>query len=131
MSATGQTDSISLNVQTRQLANTLVELGVTLAHDEGLHEHPDAVRKMWKHVIEIASNLIGEKPASIVETKVRDFPVADLMVPSDDYEMTFGKHQGERLGDIPDGYFRWLSEQDWLEDKYPELLAYIQENELD
>ena len=43
----------------------------------------------------------------------------------DDDLMPFGKHKGEKLVDIPDSYFRWLSTQEFVEEQYPELFEYI------
>ena len=42
----------------------------------------------------------------------------------EDSRMIWGKHKGERLGDIPDKYWRWLSVQDWI-DNWPALADYI------
>lgn len=42
---------------------------------------------------------------------------------NDDNKMPFGKHKNERLGDIPDHYWRWFREQDWA-NSWPKLLAY-------
>jgi hypothetical protein len=47
----------------------------------------------------------------------------------EDTRMPWGKHKGERLGDIPDKYFRWLSEQDWI-DKWEGLSNYIDDLDL-
>lgn len=41
-------------------------------------------------------------------------------------ELTFGKHKGERLGDVPAGYLLWLGDQEWLGQKFPEIKAYIE-----
>lgn len=41
----------------------------------------------------------------------------------DDDKMPFGKHKGQRLGDVPDSYWRWFLQQDWAE-QYPDLLEY-------
>lgn len=43
---------------------------------------------------------------------------------TDDSRMMWGTHKGERLSDIPNSYWRWLSKQDWL-DKWPALADYI------
>ncbi len=29
------------------------------------------------------------------------------------YELKFGKHKGEALGDIPASYLLWLADQEW------------------
>ena len=41
----------------------------------------------------------------------------------DDSDMPFGTHQGKRLGDVPDHYWRWFLAQDWC-DQWPDLVAY-------
>lgn len=41
-------------------------------------------------------------------------------------EMPFGKHKGERLGDVPASYLLWLGNQDLR--RYPELKKYIDDN---
>ena len=43
----------------------------------------------------------------------------------DDNLMPFGKHKGQRLGDVPDDYLIWFLRQDWCE-KYPRLVDYAQ-----
>lgn len=46
-----------------------------------------------------------------------------------DYDrMPFGKHKDELLMDIPDRYFRWLREQDWLKN-HPALCAFVMERD--
>jgi uncharacterized protein (DUF3820 family) len=37
--------------------------------------------------------------------------------------MPFGKHKGQRLGNVPDSYWRWFLGQDWC-DEYPQLVEY-------
>lgn len=39
----------------------------------------------------------------------------------EDVPMPFGKHKGELVADIPDGYLRWLIDQEWVQDDYPDL----------
>lgn len=41
----------------------------------------------------------------------------------DDCIMPFGKHKGQRLGDVPDHYLRWFLSQDWC-DEWPDLVQY-------
>lgn len=48
---------------------------------------------------------------------------------SDDYTMPFGKHKGERIGEVPASYLLWLFEQDDLEQTRPQLFEYISEHE--
>jgi len=37
----------------------------------------------------------------------------------------FGKYKDELLMDIPDAYYRWLSEQNWLHE-WPALKKYVE-----
>ncbi len=46
---------------------------------------------------------------------------------TDDSKMPFGKWTGERLGDVPDEYFEWLSAQDGFKFKHPALWNYLNE----
>lgn len=41
-------------------------------------------------------------------------------------EMPFGKHKGEHIEDVPTSYIRWLLDQDWLADKFPDLVDACQ-----
>jgi uncharacterized protein (DUF3820 family) len=41
----------------------------------------------------------------------------------DDSEMPFGKYRGQRLGEVPDHYWRWFLDQDWC-GQYPDLVDY-------
>lgn len=41
--------------------------------------------------------------------------------------MPWGKHKGEKLADIPAGYFLWWMEQPFLKD-WPQLQGYIEAN---
>jgi hypothetical protein len=41
----------------------------------------------------------------------------------DDCKMPFGKHEGKRLGDVPDYWFRWFLKQHWC-DQFPDLVQY-------
>lgn len=41
----------------------------------------------------------------------------------DDDLMPFGKHKGQKLGSVPDSYWRWFLDQDWC-DQYPDLVQY-------
>lgn len=45
----------------------------------------------------------------------------------DDSIMTWTtKYRGWRLGEIPDSFWRWLLDQDWAEEKYPEYVEYAE-----
>lgn len=40
--------------------------------------------------------------------------------------LTFGKHKGKKLGDVPEDYIQWLSEKandQWMRDAAKELLS--------
>lgn len=47
----------------------------------------------------------------------------------DDSIMPFGKHRGEKLGDIPDSYFIWLLNEDWVAEKFPSIWKYCIDNQ--
>jgi uncharacterized protein (DUF3820 family) len=49
--------------------------------------------------------------------------LADAM--TDEDVMTFGKHKGMKLLDVPDSYLLWLYETDWCKTSNPRLYAYI------
>lgn len=131
-------NQIEQNVKVRQASNTLIELGISLAKYEELE--PEAVRWMWKCLIETASELIGEQilplkstmRLPVVERYGAEAPSAPPAPPAPwDHDLfPFGSHEGETYSQIPDNYFRWLSQQPWIE-KWPDVLAYIQEHELD
>lgn len=121
------------NVKARQLANETVELGITLAKEAGLAEHPESVRRMWQYVMEIAAELIRDKVVA-PEEPLRLTDVSPWEPPAqDDEAFPFGKYgpDGEQLtyGQVPDSYYRWLSRQPWI-DEWPDVLEYIQENNL-
>ena len=44
---------------------------------------------------------------------------------TDEDVMTFGKHKGAKLKDVPDSYLLWLYETDWCKTSNPRLYAYI------
>lgn len=48
----------------------------------------------------------------------------------EDDRLSFGKHQGERLGDVPEKYLAWLREQEWVGERFPALAAYLETLEL-
>lgn len=41
----------------------------------------------------------------------------------DDDRMPFGKHKGQRLGQIPVSYLHWFLRQDWC-DEWSDLVEY-------
>lgn len=45
---------------------------------------------------------------------------------TDETLMPYGKHKGEKLGEVPDRYFLFLYEESEIKDK--KLLAYVEEN---
>jgi len=128
------TTTIEQNVQARHAANAVVELGISLAKDEGFEA--EQVRRMWQCVREIAAELIGEKdinpePESVTIKEEWTTTSTREDDKSLDHEpFPFGQYEGERYGDVPDSHFKWLSQQDWIE-KWPDVMAYIQENNLD
>ena len=38
----------------------------------------------------------------------------------------FGKHRGRAFSEIPDGYWQWLEEQEWVKTAWPRVWAHIQ-----
>lgn len=42
--------------------------------------------------------------------------------------MPFGKHKGEKLGDIPASYLLWAYDQEWCVINFPLLAAYVAKN---
>ena len=44
----------------------------------------------------------------------------------DEDKMPFGEHKGKRLGDVPDSYLFWLSDQNWVARQYPGLHLYVE-----
>jgi uncharacterized protein (DUF3820 family) len=44
--------------------------------------------------------------------------------------VSFGKHKGKPVEDVPDSYLRWLLEREWFCDKFPSQ-AMVLEKELD
>ena len=46
---------------------------------------------------------------------------------NDDSRMPFGKHRGERMEDVPEEYWEWLSNQEWFDWNSP-VGQYIENN---
>lgn len=40
--------------------------------------------------------------------------------------MTFGKHEGETIDSIPSYYLRWLLDEEWFEEKHPQLCLDVE-----
>lgn len=38
----------------------------------------------------------------------------------------FGMHKGSVIEELPDHYLKWLTYQDWLENKHPTLMGKIE-----
>ncbi len=128
---------IEQNVKARSASNALIELGITMAREEGLSI--DHVRLFWRFVMQTASELIGEvepEPAEPDPPKEKPWKWKGLnrphTVPSDDDPFPFGspKKKGQTFGQVDDGYYSWLARQEWIEE-HPRVLAYIQEHDLD
>lgn len=121
--------TIEENVRAREASNTLIELGISLAMDEGLE--PDQVRHFWRCVMETAAELIGEPPCELDKKPnplLHTYPSWDT--PADDDDFPFGRYHDVPYGEVPGSYYKWLAKQSWLE-AWPDVLAYIQENDLD
>lgn len=122
--------SIETNCKATVLAKELMDMGCDLAKESQLPA--DGVRLFWLRVAEMANSLTGDElmvpstTPSSQRLEAEGLPAP----PSDDEEFPFGKHKGERYGDIPDGYYGWLSRQAWIEE-WPEVLSYIEANGLD
>ncbi len=116
--------AIHKNIQAREASNTLIELGITLAKEEGLEE-PETIRRFWQYVMETAGTLIGDE-VSMPEPKRQIYKPATV---SDADLFPFGKHEGEPYSKVPDNYFKWLAGQDWVESRWPDVFDYIQEND--
>ena len=43
--------------------------------------------------------------------------------------MPFGKHKGTPLSDVDPSYLDWLVEQDWVEEKWPQLFKWLNEGD--
>ena len=65
------------NVKARRVANEIVEMGILLAKEEGLTEHPESTRKMWQHVIETVKDLIGSGVPSAGDQMETSCPLSD------------------------------------------------------
>lgn len=123
--------SVAENIKAREVANTLMDLGITLAKEEGLE--PEQVRRMWQHVIEYAGQLVGvevEEPTPAKVSVAAQYSTRGHEL--DDEIMEFGKrYKGERFADVPEDYWQWIAENvEDLERRWPLLWEYIEENGL-
>lgn len=113
------------NIKARKAAEELMDLGITLGKEHGLP--PEYLRVYWRHVARMANQLIGEgseqPPKDSNGGKSKNAVRGTIRLTDDDL-MPFGKHKGERLGDVPDDYLRWLGKQNWI-DNFPDLSDYI------
>lgn len=117
---------LTLNVTARQAADTLIEMGISLAREEGLDSKHR--RNFWRHVMESARELIGEElPKAKGQRSITDYQTDgsdEVERLTEDDPMPWGAFKDFRLGDIPDEYLDWLGRQPWIEE-WPQLLAYI------
>ena len=133
--------SIAERVALREQAKMVLEFGLEIVSEEKLSGAD--LEHFWCCLIDLISEQSKEaigrfcKEHQFVEPSVRkttsarhsSYPEREAAL-DDESEMPFGKHEGERLMDVPDDYFHWLSQQDWIE-HWPALLEYIQQNDLD
>jgi len=67
----------------------------------------------------------------ITEVHTMDNPTEqDIDLLGDDLDdtsvMWFGKYIGKKFSDIPDSYFYWLYNEDWVRGKFPGLYDYCE-----
>lgn len=53
-----------------------------------------------------------------------------LALSDKDLRMPFGKHKDKLLDEVPVDYLVWCRDQDWLEERYPEVAGYIKRQKL-
>lgn len=58
-------------------------------------------------------NSVAAKPTPAAE------PITENTV------MWFGKHKGKKIKNIDLAYWQWMLDQDWFQDKYPELAKLV------
>jgi len=107
--------TIKQNVARGKAVTEYIELGESICRDEG-HE-PGA---FWTAVAVGAADRAG------IAREVDFLPKKTTRKRTrlnDDSTLPFGKHGGERLGDVPDDYWRWFLSQDWC-DSWPDLVEY-------
>lgn len=46
-----------------------------------------------------------------------------------DYLMPFGKYAGIALKSVPLDYLMWLRDRGWIEERYPALSTYLEDND--
>lgn len=57
------------------------------------------------------------------DTELKDLELSDIPL-----RLTFGKHKGKLLTDVPASYLIWLFEQDFVQKSYPDIYDYIEAN---
>jgi len=129
-----QTMSLESNVAASKAAKELMDLGLDLARETGLN--PEQIRRYWSSVAQMAAELVGDDllcarcKAGMLRELTPDGkrwrPAEDRgRRLNDDDRMPFGRYKDQRLGDVPDDYFRWLLRQDWIED-WEDLKEYAE-----
>jgi len=58
----------------------------------------------------------------------KDPELADISLEDVPLRLSFGKHKGELLTDVPAGYLLWLFDQHWVKKSYPDIYDYIETN---
>ncbi len=94
---------------------------------------PDSETPFWS-----VEKINEEQPALDFFTEKADLArqVSTLTAeaPPDEDPFPFGKHgpnEGQKsYGEVPDSYYGWLSQEHWVSDRWPEVAAYIEANNL-
>jgi uncharacterized protein (DUF3820 family) len=47
---------------------------------------------------------------------------------TDESPMPFGKHKGKKLSEVPASYLLWCYDQPGMNNNWPQLLSYIEDN---
>jgi len=125
--------SIAENVTATRAAKELMDLGLDLARETGLSV--EQVRRYWSSVAEMAAQIVGD---DLLCARCKAGMLRELTPDgrwrksedrgkrlTDDDRMPWGKYKDERLGDIPDSYFKWLLRQEWIDD-FEDLKEYAE-----
>ena len=132
---------IAERVALRDQARMVLEFGLEIVSEEELSGAD--LEHFWCCVVDLVGEQCSEvitkfckkhefsDPPARKTVSARSSSYPERSDPLDDESpMPFGKHEGDPLMDVPDSYFHWLSQQDWIE-HWPALLEYIQQNDLD